>query len=62
MYFGQDLIAAGHPRDYLFTGTEFTRGDAGALAVIDLVDQALAGIAPALRFIEPGEFLLLKSY
>jgi hypothetical protein len=62
MYFGQDLIAAGQPREYVFTGTEFTRGDLGALSILDLVDQALAGETPALRYLDPADFVLVKQF
>lgn len=61
MYFGQDLIAAGRPREYLYTGTAFSRGDLGALAALDFIDQALAGDAVSLRFLEADDFLFVKE-
>jgi len=65
MYFGQDLVAAaGHTaagREFVYTGTDFTRADRGGLAILDFVDQVLAGAAkPALRYVEPAEFLMIK--
>ena len=62
MYFGQDLIASGRPREYVFTGSDFTRGDTGALAVIDLIDQVLAGATPSVHFLEPDDFFLIKEF
>jgi hypothetical protein len=60
MYFGQDF-PAGQPREYLFTGTEFSRGDLGALSTLDMLDHALAGDAASLRYFEPDDFVLLKE-
>ncbi len=66
MYFGQDLIAAAAQRlvgrEYVFTGSEYTRGDRGPLVILDLVDQVLAGAPPSLRWVKPDDFLLLKSF
>jgi hypothetical protein len=65
MYFGHDLTrAAGRAgRQLVYTGTEFTKGDAGALAVLDLTDQALAAPeqTPRVGWIDPGDFLILKT-
>lgn len=65
MYFGHDLTrAAGRAgRHFVYTGTEFTKGDAGALAVLDLADQALAAptAAPKLGWIDPSDFLIVKA-
>jgi hypothetical protein len=65
MYFGQDLVAAAGQtsagREFVYTGTDFTRGDRGGLAILDLVDQLLAGAPrPSLRFVEPADFLMVK--
>jgi hypothetical protein len=66
MYFGHDLERAARRspgRDFVYSGTEFTKGDLGALAVLDLVDQALApSSAPiGLRFVVPADFLIVKA-
>ncbi|HEY3352195.1 MAG TPA: hypothetical protein VGQ83_03035 [Polyangia bacterium] len=71
MYFGQDLLAAGLDRavargEFVFTGDEYTKGDRGALALLDLVDQALApdnpaGTVKALRFLDPEDFWIVKE-
>ena len=62
MYFGQDLIASGGAREYLYTGSAFSRGDLGALAALDFVDQALSGGPVSLSFVEPDDFLLVKEF
>jgi hypothetical protein len=72
MYFGADLIPAeaarAEPRrEFVLTGTEFTQGDRGALAILDFVDQVLAepdatARVPALRFVDPGEFFIFKGF
>jgi hypothetical protein len=71
MYFGQDLLAAGTGRaaargEFVFTGDEYTKGDRGALALLDLVDQALApgnptGRVERLRFLDPEDFWIVKE-
>ena len=65
MYFGHDLVAAtARPnREFVYTGTEFTRGDRGALAILDLVDQALASptAPPRLKYVDPEDFLIIKG-
>lgn len=72
MYFGQDLLAAGTARaeprgEFVFTGTEYTKGDRGALALLDLVDQVLAPgndratATPAARYLDPEDFWILKE-
>jgi hypothetical protein len=64
MYFGQDLLAAGTAagREFVYTGTGYTKGDRGALAILDLLDQALVGGKVAPRFLDAEDFLLLKSH
>lgn len=71
MYFGQDLLAAGASRavpggEFVFTGDAYTKGDRGALALLDLVDQVLApgntaGRVDRLRFLDPEDFWLIKE-
>ncbi len=64
MYFGQDLMDTNSSaREFVYAGTEFTKGDRGALAILDLIDQVLAprGKSPSLRFVEPGDFLLFEG-
>jgi hypothetical protein len=65
MYFGQDLVAAAGEtaagREFVYTGTEFTRGDEGALAILDFVDQVAAGAAtPEFHYVDPEDFLMVK--
>ena len=64
MYFGEDLIAAGAAAGALvYTATPFTKGDRGALAVLDMVDSALAGVeAVKLRFVDREDFLVVKGF
>ena len=76
MYFGEDLVATARERtaadrEFVYTGTEFTKGDRGALAILDLVDRVLApqspkspksGVSPSLRFVDPSDFLMLKAF
>lgn len=71
MYFGQDLLEASKSRaapggEFVFTGDAYTKGDRGALALLDLVDQVLdprnpAARVEALRFLDPEDFWLLKE-
>ena len=65
MYFGQDLVAAAGQtragRQFVYTGTEFTKGDDGGLAILDFVDQVIAGErAPRFRFVNAADFLMVK--
>ncbi len=66
MYFGRDLEAAAQHaagRAFLYTGSEYSKGDRGTLAILDLVDQALAkSTAPlVLHHVAADDFLLLKE-
>ncbi len=66
MYFGRDLQAAAQHaagRAFVYTGSPYTKGDRGTLAILDVVDQALAGRREPvkLRNIAADDFLLLKE-
>jgi hypothetical protein len=68
MYFGLDMMTAGAPaKEFVFTGTGYSRGDRGALAVIDLFDQALDPKTRAIqagleRYLRSDDFLIFKSH
>ena len=64
MYFGQDLLAAGTAagREFVYSATGYTKGDRGTLAILDLIDQVLAGEKVAQRYLDADDFLLLKSH
>ena len=66
MYFGRDLEAAAQHaagRAFVYTGSEYSKGDRGTLAILDLVDQALArgNGRLALHHVADDDFLLLKE-
>ncbi len=66
MYFGRDLEAAAQHaagRAFVYTGSPYSKGDRGTLAILDLVDQALAkGTQPlTLHNVADEDFLLLKE-
>ncbi len=66
MYFGRDLEAAAQHaagRAFLYTGSEYSKGDRGTLAILDLVDQALApsGAKLQLHNVADEDFFLLKE-
>jgi hypothetical protein len=74
MYFGLDLIEVeasktSPRREFVFTGTPFSDGDRGSLAVLDFVDSLLAGTIrpgggqlPKLRFVAPKAFFIFKGF
>ena len=66
MYFGRDLEAAARHtagRAFVYTGSEYSEGDRGTLAILDLVDQALAPnpAPPVLHGLRPEDFFLVKE-
>jgi hypothetical protein len=67
MYFGQDMLDLGsRGRDFVHTGVGYSKGDRGALMVLDVLDQALAStgtgpLKPDIRFLDREDFLLFKA-